>query len=470
MKELTISLDAESKIPLYQQIYQYLKTEIQRRQILPGECLPSSRALSACLQVSRSTADMAYGQLVSEGYIESVPCRGYFVCDLEGMFQLPDPEPVLTNEKAHEDENYPWDFDVNGIDEKGFPYNQWKKISREVLQEGPSLFELGNPQGEAGLRGALASYLHHARGVGCTPEQIVVGAGNDYLLMLLRVILGDSRQIAMENPTYKSAYLCFSHLGYRVLGIGMDEYGMRMDELEKSEADTAYVMPSHQFPMGNVMPLKRRMQLLSWAAQRESRYILEDDYDSEFRYRGKPIPALQGYDSKERVIYLGTFSKSIAPAIRISYMVLPRPLLKAYEEKGRDFSVTVSKADQKIIEMFIRKGYYERHLNRMRALYKNKHDLLMSLLRQMTDTCQISGENAGLHVVLRFINGLTEKEAIAAAKAVGVRVYGISEYDTSGFERQKSDRIIMGYGAMTEEAIREGTERLKKAWKRNTAV
>jgi GntR family transcriptional regulator/MocR family aminotransferase len=280
------------------------------------------------------------------------------------MFQMPGQASETQETTKEKEEKYIWDFAVNGIDEKGFPYNQWKKISREVLSEGPSLFELGNPQGEPGLRSILTSYLHHARGVCCSPEQIVVGAGNDYLLMLLRVVLGGNRRIAMENPTYKSAYLCFRHLGYEVQGIGMDEWGMRMDELALSGADTAYVMPSHQFPMGNVMPLKRRMQLLAWAAEGEGRYILEDDYDSEFRYRGKPIPALQGMTSnRDRVIYLGTFSKSIAPAIRISYMVLPESVMKKYEEKGRDFSVTVSRADQKIIETFIREGYYERHLN-----------------------------------------------------------------------------------------------------------
>lgn len=465
MKELTISLNTKSRVPLYEQIYRYLKTEIQRRQIPAGECLPSSRSLAAYLQVSRSTVDMAYLQLVSEGYIESVPCRGYFVCELEGMLQIPQARPAVPEEKTESNKEYAWDFAVNGIDEKGFPYNQWKKITREVQKEGPSLFELGNPQGEAGLRSVLASYLHHARGVSCSPEQIVVGAGNDYLLMLLRVILGDGRRIAMENPTYKSAYLCFCHLGYQVQGIAMDEYGMQMDELERSGADTAYVMPSHQFPMGNVMPLKRRMQLLSWAAGEENRYILEDDYDSEFRYRGKPIPALQGYDRKERVIYLGTFSKSVAPSIRISYMVLPQSLMKSYEERGRDFSVTVSKDDQKIIEMFIREGHYERHLNRMRALYKSKHDLLLSLLKQMTDICQVSGENAGLHVVLRFVNGLTEKEAIIRAENAGVRVYGISEYDTSGLEGEKSDRVILGYASMSEKQMEEGMRRLQEIWR-----
>ncbi len=184
----------------------------------------------------------------------------------------------------------------------------WKKISKEVLLDADdSLFQLGDAKGEHGLREAIRDYLHHARGVNCRTEQIIVGAGNDYLLMLLSVILGRGHKVAMENPTYISAYRCFAKLGYAMCTISMDEAGMRPAELEKSGADLAYIMPSHQFPMGMVMPMKRRMQLLAWASRENGRYLIEDDYDSEFRYKGRPIPALQGNDTEGKVIYLGTF-------------------------------------------------------------------------------------------------------------------------------------------------------------------
>ena len=228
----------------------------------------------------------------------------------------------------------------------------------------------------------------------CRTEQIIVGAGNDYLLMLLSVILGRGHKVAMENPTYISAYRCFAKLGYAMCTISMDEAGMRPAELEKSGADLAYIMPSHQFPMGMVMPMKRRMQLLAWASRENGRYLIEDDYDSEFRYKGRPIPALQGNDTEGKVIYLGTFSRAIAPSIRISYMVLPETLLPAYEENGRCFSATVSKTDQKILEEFMRSGAFERHLNRMRAQYKGKHDLLIRLLKEFGREYTVSGENA----------------------------------------------------------------------------
>ncbi len=469
MRELTISLDGELKTPLYEQIYQYLKKEIQKRQILPGECLPSTRALSRHLQVSRSTVDLAYMQLMSEGYIESVPYRGYFVCELEGICQFQEEEILQDDRLPGKSKAYDYDFAVNGIDAHGFPYNQWRKISKEILQQDDiSLFQLGYPQGEWELRQVLASYLHHARGVRCTPGQIIVGAGNDYLLMLLRIILGQNHVIAMENPTYKSAYLGFSQLEYQVCSIPMDESGMRVDELKKSGADIAYVMPSHQFPMGNVMPVKRRMQLLAWAREGAERYIIEDDYDSEFRYRGKPIPALQGYDGHQNVIYLGTFSKSIAPAIRISYMVLPERLAARYEQHGINFSATVSKVDQKIIELFIRDGHYERHLNRMRALYKTKHDILLAKLKQMADICRVYGENAGVHVVLTFANGMTEQEAVKRAAEHGVCIYGLSDYDTAGkTSAEESKTVILGYATLSEEEIREGMDRLHLAWTEN---
>ena len=209
----------------------------------------------------------------------------------------------------------------------------------------------------------------------------MIGAGNDFLLMLLCVLLGNGNVFAMESPTYRKAYELFDGLSYTVKTAEMDESGMRVDSLEKTGANLAYVMPSHQYPLGIVMPVKRRMQLLEWAAGKEGRYILEDDYDSEFRYRGKPIPALAGYDRRGKVIYIGTFSKSIAPAIRVSYLVLPESLMESYEKKGRRISSTVSRVDQLLISRFLRDGYYERHLNKMRAVYKSRHDALLEAMK-----------------------------------------------------------------------------------------
>ena len=253
------------------------------------------------------------------------------------------------------------------------------------------MFRLGDSQGEYGLRSAISRYLYQARGVNAHPDQIIIGAGNDYLLMLLSTVIGQNHKVALENPTYKQAYRLFKSLSYDVCTVDMDEKGMKVADLKSSGADIAFVMPSHQYPLGIVMPMKRRMELLKWAAKDPARYIIEDDYDSEFRYKGKPIPALQGYDRWEKVIYIGTFSKSIAPSIRVSYMVLPAPLLKEFQKKSSFLSSTVSRVDQLILQKFIEDGHYERHLNRIRTLYKSRHDTLMGCLKTFQKSVRYRG-------------------------------------------------------------------------------
>ena len=336
---------------------------------------------------------------------------------------------------------------------------------KEVMSDCSS--ELLTPSPAAGileLREAIARHLSDFRGMKVLPEQIIVGAGNDYLLMLLSMVMGEQRKVAFENPTYKQAYRLFRNLSCEVMTIDMDKYGMEVSKLCESNADTAYVMPSHQYPLGIVMPIKRRMELLRWAGESEERYIIEDDYDSEFRYKGRPIPALQGYDMNDKVIYLGTFSKSLAPAIRISYMVLPKRLLTAYNEKCRFLSSTVSKVDQLIIQRFIEEGYYERHLNKMRALYKNRHDILMAGLKPLLTRCSISGEHAGVHLLLTFPSGEKEKELIRQAEEKEIRVYGLSEYDIDEQKNAKAT-ILLGYANMSEEAIRDASNILCEIWK-----
>ena len=466
MNELMINLRAEQKVPLYEQIYDYIKDDIKKGRIQSGEKLPSTRALSAHLEVSRSTVELAYEQLLSEGYIEAQPYRGYFVCQIDGLFQIDAQENNKRENNEQREQKYRYDFTPSGVDLKSFPYNIWRKLSRECLVDDKAeLFRLGCPQGEYGLRNAICSYLHQARGVNCTPEQIIVGAGNDYLLMLLGMILGGEHKIALENPTYKQAYRLFKNLSYEVCTVDMDDKGMRVDELRKSDADIAFVMPSHQYPLGIVMPIKRRMELLKWADAAEDRYIIEDDYDSEFRYKGKPIPALQGSDSNGKVIYTGTFSKSLAPSIRMSYMVLPEHILKIYQEKCRFISSTVSKVDQMILQKFMEEGYYERHLNKTRALYKNRHDVLISSLRKMKEILEISGENAGVHLLLHFKTDDSEKDLIEKAAKQGVRVYGLSEYCVKENEGNTGKAVILlGYANMNEEKIRAAVQLLCKAW------
>lgn len=464
MQDLTILLEPDSKRPLYEQIYEYIRTEIRGGRIRCGVKLPSARALAGHLQVSRSTVDLAYAKLQDEGYISPVPCKGFFVCDVATLYELP-LEELTETPKEQEPPVWRYDFPLNGIDEEGFPFAAWNRLSRAALLDTEQhMFRQGQARGEQGLREALRDYLHYARGVECTSSQIVIGAGNDYLLMLLSVILGNNRCIAMENPTYLNAYNCFITLGYTVTAIPMDDSGMCVEDLSESAADIAYVMPSHQFPTGTVMSMERRTQLLRWAREKEGRYIIEDDYDSEFRYTGRPIPSLQGYDGGKHVIYLGTFSKSIAPSIRISYMVLPQPLLPVYTQRASCFSTTVSRVDQRVMEQFIRQGFFERHLNRMRSIYKEKHDRMVRAVKRQPLPVHIHGENAGLHIVLE-----TEKEQDVRlywekAKSAGIRLYCLSDYFQDPKDHPVKDCLLLGYATMPTEQIEEAVDALFRAW------
>lgn len=477
--ELMIPLDSHSEMPYYEQIYEYIREEIKKGNLKSSARIPSTRLLAEHLKVSRSTTQMAYEQLLSEGYIESVPCKGYFVSRIEelvvtgqenggenlffGMY--PWEVPGDSHPAAAGEAEYKVDFSPRGVDLDSFPFNTWRKITKTTLvDDNKEMFATGDPQGEPAFREAIRGYLHSARGVNCTAEQIVVGAGTEYLLMLLSRILGPDHTIAMENPTYKQAYRVFKSLGYPVVPVEMDGSGLETSLLERSGADIAYVMPSHQYPTGIVMPVKRRQELLSWACKKEGRYLIEDDYDSEFRYKGKPIPALQGMDGRERVIYSGTFSKSVAPAIRVSYLVLPKPLLAVYRERVNFYTSTVSRIDQNILYQFMMGGYYERHLNRMRAVYKAKHDTLIGALKPFEKQFTIKGEYAGLHLLLTDKKNRTEEWLVESAKQAGVKVYGLSSYLIREGKAVVAPTVILGYAMLSEDAIKEGIRLLKTAW------
>ena len=429
MNELTISLDPHRKTPLYEQIYGFIREEIRGGRIRAGERLPSARALSGYLSVSRSTVDLAYEQLVSEGYLESVPCKGYFVCEIEGLYRLDEKKEETKEDDAAEQMPFRYDFAVTGTAPGGFPQNSWKKISKEVLLDADdSLFQLGDAKGEHGLREAIRDYLHHARGVNCRTEQIIVGAGNDYLLMLLSVILGRGHKVAMENPTYISAYRCFAKLGYAMCTISMDEAGMRPAELEKSGADLAYIMPSHQFPTGIVTTAARRRELLNWAREGD-RYLIEDDYDSEFRMAGRPIPSLFGIDAAERVLYLNSFAKSLGAAFRMAYLVLPPQLAQRFRKQLGFYANTVSPLDQLALARFIEQGHYDRHVNRLRTHARKTQDALVNALHEaFNDRIAFAGLNDGLHFIMQLESERGERELTAAAEAAGIRIAPLSSF------------------------------------------
>lgn len=479
MKELMIPLNSGGggqKTPLYEQIYAAIRRDIEEGSITCGEKLPSTRLLASNLGVSRFTIDLAYGQLVSEGYIKARAGSGFFVCDLSELPVAVHMQPPARG-TVKEAERARIDFSPFAVDLTQFPYNLWKKRSREVFDQPETLFAAGAAAGDLKLRAMLASYLYRARGVRCMPEQILIGAGNEYLLLLLVQLL-EKPCVAMESPTYVQAYEVLRHAGARVYPVPMDEEGPCVPPSGDCPADVIYVMPSHQFPTGTVMPLKRRQLLLDWATH-EGCYIIEDDHDSEFRYVGKPIPSLQSRDTGERVIYLGTFSKSISPALRMSYMVLPRHLSRRFGEQFSFYSSTVSVQQQRLVCRFMETGDFERHLNRMRRVYKAKHDFLLRELKARPWVRAIRGENAGLHLFVEASADMTEDALIAAARKRSVQLYGLESYRIAGvFQAGEGERngqvffgetrdrgpykspgsvwLVLGFGGLSEAQIAEG--------------
>lgn len=468
---LTIPLNPQSKTPLYEQIYKYIKEEIRNGTITYQSKLPSTRSLANFLQVSRNTIDMAYSQLLSEGYIESKLKSGYYVCQITDMITLQTNIPTSNPIMSKQGSTYHYDFSPFAIDIHNFPYNTWRKLSKECLNNANNdLFLLGSKQGDSTFRFAIQKYLHESRGVQCSADQIIIGAGADYLLQLLTQLLqatGQSSEctsngckIAMENPTYMQAYRIFSGLGVNTCCIPLDSSGMCIDKLEISKANVAYVTPSHQYPLGLIMPIKRRLSLLKWANSSADRYIIEDDHDSEFRYKGKPIPALQGLDKNGKVIYIGTFSRAIAPAIRVGYLVLPLSLLSLYKERYNYYTSTVSRIDQSILTSFIQDGYFERHLNKMRKCYKTKHDILLNALKIFNDKITIFGENAGLHLVVRFHYAIEEEELISLAAKSSIKLYGLKEHFITFSPHHYEPTILLGYANLSEQQITEGITQL----------
>lgn len=462
---LTYDLNKSGKLPKYDYLYQCIRDDIISGKIKSNEQLPSKRALANHLSIGLITVANAYEQLITEGYIVAKERVGYFVQELPEDFIKKNQEKneVTKEEPEHE---YFADFMANRISLKLFPISIWNQMLRQALYDNSdTLFKTIPYNGIYELREAIADYLHKNRGMTVSPSQVIIGAGTEYLYSRLIQLFGRKSTFGFEESSFdKLSTICTAY-GNPYNFIPIDESGLIVDELKKSATDIVHVSPSNHFPTGIVMPIKRRLELMEWAYESDNRYIIEDDYDSEFRYKGKPIPALQGFDKNERVIYIGTFSKSIAPSIRISYMALPKKLMRYYQSRY-PFAVTISKVDQKIVELFLRNGHYERHLNRMRRLYKSKHDWILRWVKEeMSEICSCFGEHAGIHLLLRFHNGISEDEAVERAKSAGIRVYGLSEFFVQ--EKKETEAVVLiGYATLTEEEIKEALQILSRIWKK----
>ncbi|WP_074608298.1 PLP-dependent aminotransferase family protein [Bacillus cereus group sp. BfR-BA-01350] len=462
MLELTPNLNTQSKIALYVQLYEYIKKEIKDGTIPAFTKLPAKRKLASYLQVSKNTVEAAYEQLLAEGYIESASRKGYFVCKVEQMMDVEGSEAKV-EEVSFREENYTFDFTQTGVDTNTFPFTTYRKLINDVWQpHNNDLLFLGHPQGELSLREEIANYLYESRGVRCSASQIVLGAGTQILVKLLFQLLKGSNY-AVENPGYHRKMVVFEQGEKKVQMLSLDRDGICMADLENSDANVVFVTPSHQFPYGMIMPITRRTQLLQWAKKEEDRYIIEDDYDSEFRYSGRPIPALQGLDTDGKVIYMGTLSKALLPSLRMSYIVLPKNLIKKYQKEYLFYTQSVSRMDQEVIRKFLHEGYWEKHIHKMRVVYRKKRDrLVFEIEKYFSNHVEVIGEDSGLHILLKVHNGMREEELIKEAAKYSIKIYPVSTYYKA--DTAPENVVLLGFAILSEEEIAKAIQLLNTAW------
>lgn len=459
MYNFTIELRPNAKKPLYEQIYEHIAEEIRGGRLEENERVPSKKALAAHLGVSVNTVGTAYEILAQEGYLEAVPRSGFYArvssvpAPRSGEAECDEDEPPYEKSAA--------DFKTSGADVKSFPYATWIKLVKEVMYGGPELLGAGDVRGDRELRAAIAKYLREFRGVNCSPSQVIVGAGMEYLLMLICSLSSPERTFAIENPGYKKIDLIIKNSGRKICHVPLDGKGISPAELEKSGADTVYITPSHQFPTGVIMPMDRRAELLRWAAASEGRYIIEDDISGEFNFLRRPMTAVQGISGSESVIYMNTFSRVLAPSIRIAYMVLPEKLLGLFNERFSGYSSTVPRFEQRALARFISEDYLSRHLSRLRNAYRKRRDLLTAVFKESPYPVEISGGRAGLHLLIKSPDA--EKILKKAAEG-GAKLYRLDDYYFTPPE-QPTNTLIAGYAGTGAEDI----ALLKDALAKNSA-
>lgn len=468
---LTYSFTEIGSDTLYHHLYECIKNDIIKGTLKENDSLPSKRSFAKNLGISVITVENAYAQLMAEGYIYSVPKKGFFVEKLPDTMLAHREVPSIidgqsvnknsanktatesikkqfanqytreesqnekfvnkdsTKEKASAEETV-IDFARNRNNPNNFPFSIWTKLSKEIMAQDVQRLMTPSPvNGIYALRSAICRHLLAFRGMKVDPSQIIIGAGTEYLYSLIIQLLGYDKVYAVENPGYKKIYHIYksNHVTCRV--IDMDRKGINMDQLAASDTDVLHITPAHHFPTGIVTPIGRRYEILSWAASSKDRYIIEDDFDSEFRMVGKSIPMLQSIDVQEKVIYMNTFSKSLSSTIRISYMVLPPHLASLFHEKLGFYSCTVSTFEQLTLAKFISEGYYERHINRMRTYYKNLQKSLTDTIKNgpYASKVKIAEEEAGLHFLLKLQTDLCDREIADRAGKAGYRILMLSD-------------------------------------------
>lgn len=459
--EIDNEIDNKSGEPLYHRIYSYVRSEIENGNLKSDEKLPSKRALARHLNVSVATVENAYGQLLAEGYIRSRAGSGFYVEDCN--ISPPQKEAVPVREESADTKYIKYDFSTSGADTSLFPFSIWAKLSRATLNEkATDLLNSCDFRGAEPLRREIAEHLHRFRGMDVSPERIVIGAGSEYLLGLIIQLLGRDTAYGVENPGYRKIYDIFSASAARIFPVPMDEKGASVRDVSAFGINVLHVTPSHHFPLGITMPLSRRGELLQWAYSAPDRYIIEDDCDCEFCYDFRPLPPLQSLDKNGRVIYLNTFTRTLAPSIRIGYMVLPENLAERFRRRLGFYSCTVPVFEQYTLAKFIAGGYLERHINRIKKVYKSRRDVLTDCVKnsRLNGFAEISGEGAGTHIVLKFTNGITQTELVSRALKAGVKIHGLTEYYSFPDKSIPEAAVVVGFSGIDSDNIKKAFDLL----------
>ena len=447
---LTYTLDKD-KGHLSRELYKALKNDIEEGKLKRGEKLPSKRTFARNCSVSTITVQNAYDQLVSEGYITAIEKKGYYVSDSVAKkskvsYLVDEDEETTTVELP--------DLSNNRVNVDNFPFSIWSRIMRKTMGEKQNL--LLSPMKTEGvyeLRRAVSHHLSSFRGMAVSPSQIIVGAGTEYLYSLIIQLLGRDKLYALEDPGYMKLERIYNANGMRSIKVELDEKGLSLLSLEKSSADIAHISPNHHYPTGITMPLDRRYEILSWAAKEDERYIIEDDYDSEFRVSRNPVPTLYTLDTSGSVIYMNTFSKSLASTVRISYMVLPDSLAERFKDNFSFYSSTVSSFEQYTLASFIEEGFFEKHINRMRLYYIRQRQAVLSLLSSslMKNKYSVIENDSGLHFILRLNTFLSDKEVKDILYREGIKISALSDYSRSS---SISHDFIISYSNLDMDAFK----------------
>ena len=442
---LTYQLKKAPGVPLYEALYRCIRQDILSGALAANEKLPSKRALAQHLEISKITVETAYNQLLSEGYIRSQEKVGYFV---EPLHRQGTPSALKVAREVPDEDL----IDLTGGSPSHFPFATWSRLQREVMLDlGEGLLLPLHKQGLPALRNAIALHLHQFRGMQVDPDNILIGAGTDFLYNLLVQLLGRDKRYGVEEPGYSKIQNIYEAAGASCSLLTLDKEGVDPEDL--GDTQVLHISPSHHFPSGIVMSHSRRQTLLGWVSESDERWIIEDDYDSEFRFDAHPLPALYTLNGGSKVIYLNTFSKTLAPSIRISYMVLPDSLMAVYRQKLGFYSCTVPSFEQHTLARFISRGYFEKHINRMRKLYKSIRNRVRTAVEQcaVARHLTILEEHAGLHFLLQVDLPLTDAQLTQRCLALGLRVAPLSSYYR--FPEENSHCLVINYSGLTEQTL-----------------